>query len=181
MKKMICAIAALTAITAISACSAQALDAAAETAAPAETSAAASAVTALETTEDSKAETSEEAVLCSEEVEVYAPGSLTAVGIAEDDPVCFGCAPEETSELKNRVFIVSVEPDTPDETINELFEKCELDILYDYDNFNMYAVSAREPLNEEDSDAVIRTLEEYDFILMVEPDSVVYLDNAEVQ
>ena len=186
MKKIITIIAALTAITAVSACSAKAFDASAETAAPAETDAAAPAVTALETTEDSRAEESEQTEPAEEEsveyedVEIYAPVGISEAGY-EDDTVCFGCAPDETAEARNSVFILSVDPETPEETILEVFDKFELGIVYDYENFNMYAVSVKEPLDAEQTAEFIRSLEEYDFILMVEPDSVVYLDNAEVQ
>ena len=175
MKKMIAAIAALTAITAISACSAQAL--APEETFPAAAETAPSAVTALETTEDSRAEGSDEVVV-TEEVAVYGSDGLPAPDAPEDDTVCFGCGSDSSAEYKNSVFIISVEPDTTDETMSALFEKYGLDIVYDYENFNMYAVSVSEPLDAEQTDKFIKALEEYDFILMVEPDSVVYIDSS---
>lgn len=190
MKKITAIIAVLTAITAISACSAKALDTAAETTAAkqtpavtteAETSAETPAVTALETTEDSRAAAPEEIVV-NEDVEIYGSNGIMAVDIDNDGPVCFSCADEDTAEYRNSVFILSVDVDTPKETVYELFDKYDLDIVYDYENFNMYAVSVKEPLDAEQTAGFINTLEEYDFILMVEPDSVVYLDSsAEVQ
>lgn len=173
--QIISLIAAGMAVMMISVCSAQAMGAPAET----EAAAATTAVTALETTEDSRAETSAAETEDSETSDVEVYHGEAAVQMIADDTVSFGC---NTGECANSVFIISVEPDTPDETMNELFEKYDLDIVYDYENFNMYAVSVSEPLDAEQTDSFIKELEQYDYILAVEPDSVVYLDSsAEVQ
>ena len=160
MKRIIAAMAAFTAIIAISACSAQAAEKVPGTTAEV-TASAAAAVTALETTEDSHAEQTEEPVT-EETVEVYNSNGIMAVDMNEDDTV-------------------STEPGTTDETMSEFFEKNELSVVYDYENFNMYAVSVKEPLDAEQTAEFIESLEKNDFILMVEPDSIVTIDGAEVQ
>jgi len=179
MKRIIAAMAAFTAIIAISACSAQAAEKVPGTTAEV-TASAAAAVTALETTEDSHSEQTEEPVT-EETVEVYNSNGIMAVDMNEDDTVSFGCGDSSSAGYRNSVFIISTEPGTTDETMSEFFEKNELSVVYDYENFNMYAVSVKEPLDAEQTAEFIESLEKNDFILMVEPDSIVTIDGAEVQ
>ena len=52
-------------------------------------------------------------------------------------------------------------------------------VIYDYQNFNMYALAVPEALDSEQTQAFIDELRNnYSFILMVEPDSVMYLDDT---
>lgn len=82
----------------------------------------------------------------------------------------------------NSVFLVCVDADTTDEMMNEVIADYGLSVVYDYENFNMYALSVPSPLDDEETQRFIKELESaYDFILSVEPDSIVTLDGASAQ
>lgn len=84
-------------------------------------------------------------------------------------------------EVSNKVFLVSVDTDTTDKMMDKVIDKYGLEVIYDYSNFNMYAIAVPEPLDAEQTETFITELESsYSFILMVEPDSIMYLDNAQV-
>ena len=86
---------------------------------------------------------------------------------------------DDALPTSNKIFIVSVDADTTDAMMQEVIDKYSLEVIYDYENFSMYALAVPEPLDEEQTQAFIKELENnYDFILMVEPDSVMYLDSA---
>ena len=108
------------------------------------------------------------------EVEVYNSNGIMLASADADSE-------EDTSEYRNSVFIVSVDPDTAEETVTELFDRLGLSVIYDYESFSMYAVSVSEPLDAEGTKELIEKLESNDFILMAEPDSVVYPDDAGLQ
>ncbi len=111
---------------------------------------------------------------------ITVPEQTTGVSAREGElSVSLGGNDEEAVEITdgNQVFIVSVEAGTTEEMMNEVIEKYDLEVVYDYESLNMYALAVPEPLDENDSAEFMKELtSEYSFILMVEPDSVVTLD-----
>ena len=85
---------------------------------------------------------------------------------------------KDKSQVSDKVFIVCVEAGTTDEMMQEVIDKYRLEVVYDYENFNMYALAVPEPLDAEKSaDFQKELLDSYSFILSVEPDSTVYLQS----
>ena len=76
-------------------------------------------------------------------------------------------------------FLISVEEGTSSEKMQKVFDKYNLEVIYDYENFNMYAVAVPEALDKTESNQFIAELtKKYSFIISVEPDSVMQLDNG---
>lgn len=89
---------------------------------------------------------------------------------------------EVLTEEGNTVFLVCVEPGTPREKIDEVIGQYGLSVVYDYENFDIYALAVAEPLNDDGTKQFINELESsYDFIISVEPDGVMTLDGASAQ
>lgn len=197
MKRSVITAAALAAILTLSGCKDRT---AAESAVPAETAAA--SVTTQVTV--SFAEGSESAVGAAEAAEGTAQGGGDPVDApAETVPVIIpGTAVpditahvgeitqihlpaqtvETTASAGNKVFLISVDPETTDEMMREVTDKYDLEVVYDYENFNMYALAVPEPLDSDATAEFIKELQDsYDFILTVEPDSVMYLDDGSAQ
>lgn len=142
---------------------------------PTDTTTAPVQTSAPETTTTTSASTTIEipAGIDTDEVEVYnADGRLIAAAVTEDADMIK--SPVTQKQSGNSVFIVSVEPDTPDETVKALFAELGLSIVYDYESFDMYAVSTAAPLDAAGTQALIEQLEDHEFILLAEPDGVVY-------
>ncbi len=113
------------------------------------------------------------------DVEVYNSGG-TMLAAASADGGENGLS-ADTGSYGFNVFIIAVEPGTPADRMTGLCADLGLSVVYDYENFDMYAVSSGAVLGEEAADQLIEKIEEYDFVLMVEPDSAVSLAGAEVQ
>jgi hypothetical protein len=115
----------------------------------------------------------------SADVDVFSSGGAmlaAAVTDGEEPDV-----PAKQDGYGYKVFIFSVEPGTPKDKVSGLCSDLGLTVVYDYENFDMYAVSADEPLAEDAAEQLMEKIENYEFILMVEPDSAVSLAGAEVQ
>ena len=85
----------------------------------------------------------------------------------------------DDDKTENKVFLISVDAGTTDEMMNGVIADYGLTVVYDYENFNMYAIAVPEALNKQQSDDFIAELtEKYDFILSAEPDSIAYLDSS---
>ena len=77
----------------------------------------------------------------------------------------------------DKVFLICVEPETPEYVINDFIEKYGFTVIYDYENFNMYALEAPEPKSEDEIYDFCKELESYSFVLSAEPDGMIYLDD----
>ena len=85
----------------------------------------------------------------------------------------------DDDKTENKVFLISVDAGTTDEMMNGVIADYGLTVVYDYENFNMYAVAVPEALNKRQSDDFIAELTEHtDFILFADPDSIAYLDSS---
>ena len=81
-------------------------------------------------------------------------------------------AKKRDPKINGVVILISVSDVTTDEDIKKLCEDKGLEIIYDYENFNMYALAVKKELS--DKEGFCRELqEEYDFILEAFPDSEV--------
>lgn len=158
--------------------------------APAETKAEAPAVTTSGSAPETKAETSFtgfkdiHAVTPEELDALYADNGWdesTVIHLPVQTVSADFVPQEETPDVTagDKVFLVSVDADTTDEMMREVIDRYSLEVIYDYESFNMYAVAVPEPLDAQQSKQFINELSDnYSFILSVEPDSVVTLDGG---
>lgn len=147
----------------------------AETTDPGETTTTTAETTAPATTTTTSGTTTAAipAGIDTDEVEVYnAGGTLIAAAVTEDEDMLR--TPVTQKQSGNSVFIISVEPGTPASTVKGLFTELGLSIVYDYESFDMYAVSTASPLDAAGTQNLIEQLEDHDYILLAEPDGVVY-------
>lgn len=88
---------------------------------------------------------------------------------------------KDKSQVSDKVFIVCVEAGTTDEMMREVIDRYSLEVIYDYESFNMYAVAVPEPLDAQQSKQFINELSDnYSFILSVEPDQIIYPDTPDM-
>lgn len=73
------------------------------------------------------------------------------------------------------VVLVSVEDKFTPDQLDALLKKYNMTVVYDYQNFNMYAFQLEKALSKADMDAFLAKLEREDGILMAEADSKAYL------
>lgn len=78
--------------------------------------------------------------------------------------------------VSSSVILVSVDGDRKKAGMEDLCRKYHLSLVYDYKNFNMYALKAENPLPDRDMEALIRSLSKEKGILSVERDRVVTVD-----
>ncbi len=100
-----------------------------------------------------------------------------------EDAMKDGGAVEETvndanPEYSDRTLIVTVSEEMTDEQMQAICDEFHLEIVYDYDNFLMYALSTEKPMEEDDMQTLMAELMRQDGILAVERDAVVHLDDA---
>ncbi|MCR5330841.1 MAG: hypothetical protein K6E62_06595 [Lachnospiraceae bacterium] len=82
----------------------------------------------------------------------------------------------EIPEHSMKTLIVSVSEDASRKAIKKIFKSLGLSIVYDYDNFNMYAVSLAEETDEKGLTALMEKLAAYDEIIDVERDYIAHID-----
>ncbi len=82
----------------------------------------------------------------------------------------------EDPEYSMKTVIVSVSSDASQKKVKKIFKKLGLSILYDYENFDMYAVSLEEETDEKGLAELIEKLEAYDEILTAERDYISHID-----
>jgi hypothetical protein len=78
--------------------------------------------------------------------------------------------------VSSSVILVSVDGDRKKAGMEDLCRKYHLSLVYDYKNFNMYALKTENPLPDRDMEALIRSLSKEKGILSVERDRVVTVD-----
>ena len=106
---------------------------------------------------------------------------LVAIGLTLSLVAC-GQADEEIREPivagTTKSLIIMLDENTSDEQIQELCDTYNLDLMYNYDIISGCAVSINEDLDEAGVESLMASLEEYDYVLGVEKDSVVTLDDG---
>ena len=90
----------------------------------------------------------------------------------EADPTLDPSIPEHSM----KTLIVSVSENATQKSVKKIFKKLGLSIVYDYENFNMYAVSLAEETDEAGLTELIEKLEAYDEITNVERDYIAHID-----
>lgn len=85
-------------------------------------------------------------------------------------------------EYSHKTVIVAVDPEILDtHKVKALCEKYALDITYDYNSFDMYALSSAEELSDEALNTLIDELSNEDGIISVSKDYIAHItDNASV-
>lgn len=78
--------------------------------------------------------------------------------------------------VSSSVILVSVDGNRKKAGMEDLCRKYHLSLVYDYKNFNMYALKTENPLPDRDMEALIRSLSKEKGILSVERDRVVTVD-----
>ena len=78
--------------------------------------------------------------------------------------------------VSSSVVLVSVDRDLKRTGIEEICRKYHLSVVYDYKNFNMYALKTENPLPDGDMEELIRQLSEEKGILSVERDRMMTVD-----
>lgn len=87
---------------------------------------------------------------------------------------------DNEDSFSNTTLIISVDSDFADEDMDSLCAKYKLEVIYDYENFNMYAVKTKTELSADSFEKLIVALSEEDGILQVEKDGVMTLDEEEI-
>lgn len=82
----------------------------------------------------------------------------------------------EEPEYSSNMIIISVKADATENELTKLFEKYDLTVVYDYNNFNMYALKTSREMSDEELDKLISELEQDDNVLMAEKDYIMQLD-----
>ncbi len=83
----------------------------------------------------------------------------------------------ERPMYSDTTLLISVEEDFSDKQLKKLLKKYDLSVVYDYENFNMYALSTAEPISDEDMLSLIDALSNEDGIIYAERDGITYLDD----
>ena len=82
-------------------------------------------------------------------------------------------------QVNDNIIIVSVDYGTDDEMMREVLDRFGLEVVYDYTNFSMYALSFTGDRDRNEKDEIIaEMLNDYSFIISVEYDSIMQLDGA---
>ncbi len=87
----------------------------------------------------------------------------------------------QESQYSHSSLIVMVEEGTNEEQVQEMCNDYNLSIMYAYDVISGYALSIDEELTSQQLDSLINSLEKYDFVLGVEKDYIMELDDAASQ
>ena len=122
-------------------------------------------------TEGSSSEPSETVTIGIEELESY--GDIDIIGYK--DPDYYNRRPE----YSHNTVLVSVDEAILDRAgMEALCEKYGLTIMYDYENFSMYALTREEAFSDEALEALIAGLSNETGILSVEKDSICYITDG---
>ena len=78
--------------------------------------------------------------------------------------------------VSSSVILVSVDGDRKKAGVEDLCRKYHLSLVYDYKNFNMYALKTENPLPDGDMEELIRQLSKEKGILSVERDRMMTVD-----
>ncbi len=111
---------------------------------------------------------------------------LTDIGTISEDMIIGYKDPDYynsfTEEYSHKTVIVAVDPEILDtDKVKALCEKYGLGITYDYNSFDMYALSSAEELSDEALNTLIEELSNEDGIISVSKDYIAHItDNASV-
>lgn len=84
---------------------------------------------------------------------------------------------ENGQEYSNDTLIITPAQNAKESTLMSLFEKNDLEVLYNMTTLNIYAVKLKAPATADSLNALIATLEKDESILAVSKDYIVNLDN----
>ena len=87
-----------------------------------------------------------------------------------------GEAMENKATYSNRTIIISVDQKLTKNELHLILEKYNLTVMYDYKNFNMYALQAEKELNADEMDILLKNLEGENHIISAIQDGIAYLD-----
>ncbi len=106
-------------------------------------------------------------------------GTVTdpAGAIIDDFGGIDGSGSEAAPQYSPRTVIVSVEEGFSKEQLDALLSKYDLEVLYDYEALNMYALNAGHDMDEPELSALIKELSAEDGVLFAEPDQIITLDD----
>jgi hypothetical protein len=82
----------------------------------------------------------------------------------------------DTPAYSSRTVIVSVDDSCTEDDIKAICDKYELSVVYDYQNFAMYALSTQRDYNDQEMADLIKNLSSESHILNVERDGITQLD-----
>lgn len=83
---------------------------------------------------------------------------------------------EDGQKYSSNTIIVSVDSSATKEEMYKFFEESNLEIVYEYKNFNMFALKTTENLTKNELEKLIEELEKDKRILGVEKDYIVSID-----
>lgn len=87
-----------------------------------------------------------------------------------------GEAIENKAAYSNQTIIISVDQKLTKAEFRLILEKYNLTVMYDYKNFNMYALQAEKELNADEMDILLKNLEGEHHIINAMRDGIAYLD-----
>lgn len=79
--------------------------------------------------------------------------------------------------MSSSVILVSVDGNRKKAGVDDFCRKYHLSLVYDYKNFNMYALKTEKPLPDRDMEKLIRNLSKEKGVLSVERDRIVTIDH----
>ncbi len=112
---------------------------------------------------------------------VLSAGACSAPEKPKDEPVpeieAGTITDEETgAEYSNNILIVSVSEEADPDAVKAVFEKYNMQVIYDMPNLSMYSVQLERPATAEQIDELISKLEAEENILGVNRDYIAQLD-----
>ena len=128
--------------------------------------------------EKTKSEESEQEKVELEKVE---PGQGTTADRFKDGDFAVPEIDDNGREYSHNTVIVMVKEGTEESQIQQICDAYNLEIKYSYDTISGYSLSSKKELTDKELNELIKSIEEYNFVLSAEKDYVVNLDESEAR
>ena len=128
--------------------------------------------------ENTKSEESEQEKVELEKVE---PDQGTTADRFKDGDFTVPEIDDTGREYSHNTVIVMVKEGTEESQIQKICDAYNLEIKYSYDTISGYSLSSKKELTDKELNELIKSINEYNFVLSVEKDYVVNLDESEAR
>ncbi|MBE5920421.1 MAG: hypothetical protein E7272_11345 [Pseudobutyrivibrio ruminis] len=115
------------------------------------------------------------------ELEKVEPGQDTTVDRFKDGDFTVPEIDDTGREYSHNTVIVMVKEGTEESQIQQICDAYNLEIKYSYDTISGYSLSSKKELTDKELNELIKSINEYNFVLSAEKDYVVNLDESEAR
>lgn len=115
------------------------------------------------------------------ELEKVEPGQDTTADRFKEGDFSVPEIDDISREYSHNTVIVMVKEGTEESQIQQICDAYNLEIKYSYDTISGYALSSQKELTDKELNELIKSINEYNFVLSVEKDYVVNLDESEAR